>query len=336
MELEFFSGSARIPIRIRILGVPEIEAGESAWVQLCFTSPATLAQNDRFILRRFSPGRTVGGGIIVDPHPQRHHRRFDSEVLGQLETLAGGSPEEILLQTLRQREPVEASVLLESSGMSLSDAEQALERLQSCRRVEVLGSGKRYLISREGWQDLLERVSKLVAEYHRNYPLRAGMPREELKSRLRLESRPFDEVIKQASACGHIVQSKSTVRLTDHAVRLSASQQAHFDQLAELYRRNRYNPPSIREARAMLGAELLAVFLERTELVKINEDFFFMKDTYEEIVRRMIAHMKSRGPLSVADVRNMFGMTRKYVLPFLEHLDAKRITKRVGDDRVLL
>ncbi len=142
-------------------------------------------------------------------------------------------------------------------------------------------------------------------------------------------------MIEQASACGRIVQSESTVRLPDHAVRLSASQQAQFDQLAELFRSNRYSPPTIREAKAMVGPELLAVFLERTALVKISEDFFFLKDAYEEIVRTMIAHMRNRGPLSVADVRDMFGMTRKYVLPFLENLDAKRITRRVGDDRVL-
>jgi selenocysteine-specific elongation factor len=126
------------------------------------------------------------------------------------------------------------------------------------------------------------------------------------------------------------------VRLPDHAVRLSESQQAHFDQLAELFRSNRYSPPTIREAKAMVGPELLTLFLERTALVKISEDFFFLKDAYEEMVGTMIVHMRSRGPLSVADVRDMFGMTRKYVLPFLEHLDAKRITRRVGDDRVLI
>jgi selenocysteine-specific elongation factor len=118
MELEFFSASARIPAQIRILGVSEIAAGESAWVQLCFTGPAALAQNDRFILRQFSPGRTLGGGIIVEPHPQRRHRRFHSEVLSQLATLAACSPEEILLQTLCKQEPVEAAVLVESSGLS--------------------------------------------------------------------------------------------------------------------------------------------------------------------------------------------------------------------------
>jgi len=175
-----------------------------------------------------------------------------------------------------------------------------------------------------------------VKEYHLNYPLRAGMPREELKSRLRMDSRPFNESIEQASACGCILQLESTVRLPDHAVRLSASQQAHFDQLEELFRRNRYNPPTIRESKAMVGSELLAVFLERTALVKVSEDFFFLQDAYEEIVRTMLAHMNSHGRLSVADVREMFGMTRKYVLPFLEHLDAKRITQRIGDDRILI
>jgi selenocysteine-specific elongation factor len=336
MELEFFSGSAHIPARIRILGVPEIAAGESAWVQLCFAKPAVLAQSDRFILRQFSPGITLGGGFIVESHPQRRHRRFHSDVLNRLETLAEGNPEEILLQTLRNKEPVEATFLVESSGISTSDAEHALERLRSRQRIEAFGSGKRYLISSEGWHALLDRISKLLAEYHSNYPLRAGMPREELKSRLRMDSRPFAETIKQASACGRIVQSESSVRLPDHAVKLSAAQQALFDQLSELFRRNRYSPPTIREARAMIGPELLTVFLERVALVKVSEDFFFLKDAYEEIVNKMIAHMKNSGPLSVAAVRDMFGMTRKFILPFLEHLDTRRITKRIGDDRVLL
>ena len=336
MELEFFSGSARIQTHLRILGVQEIAPGESAWVQLCFTEPATLAKNDRFILRQLSPSRTLGGGVILEPHPQRRHRRFHPDVVSQLETLAGGSPAEILLQALRKHEPVEASVLVQSCGISKAVAEESLKDLLSNRRIVILGEIKKYLISVQGWEALLERTSEPVAEYHRNYPLRPGMPREELKSRLRMESRAFDEVVALAASSGRIVESESTVRLPDYTVKLSASQQAQFDQLLDSFRRNRYSPPTIREAKALVGSELLAVFLDREQLVKVSEDFYFLKKAYEEMVAAMIAHMKSHGTLTVADVRDMFGMSRKYILPLLDHLDGRRITRRVGDDRVLM
>jgi selenocysteine-specific elongation factor len=347
MEVEFFSGSARITARTRILGVQEIAPGKSGWVQLCFSEPAILAKSDRFILRQFSPNRTLGGGIVVEPHPQSRHPRFRPEVIEQLDTLADGSPDEILLQRLRQKEPFEAAALVQSCSLPESVAGQALERMLSAGRILALGStdagtnfrtlagSKRYLISAAGWQSLLERIVKLVGEYHRQYPLRAGMPREELKSRLHLDARPFDEIVALAAGSGRITETRSILFLPTHAVKLTASQQTQLDRLVNLFRENRFSPPSMKEATAEAGAELMSVFLNREDLVKVSEEFYFLKDAYEEIIRRIVEHIKSRGALTVAEMRDMFGMSRKYILPFLDHLDARKITKRMGDNRVL-
>jgi selenocysteine-specific elongation factor len=335
MEAEFFSGSARIPARVRILGVQELEPGQSAWVQLCFAEAATLAKNDRFILRQFSPSRTLGGGVVVEAHPQRRHRRFHPETLRHLETQASGSPEDILLQTIQKREPVEISILAESSGLTKTGAGEALQRLLSSGRVFVVGRSSSHVMSVDGWQSLLERAIKLVKDYHRRFPLRPGMPREELKSRLRLDPRAFDEVVSQASSAKHIIEADSLLHLPDHSIRLSASEQAQFDQLVDAFHKNRFSPPTVREAKALVGPELFAVFLDREKLVKVSEDFYYLKDAYDEIVERIVAEIRSRGLLTVGDVRDIFGVTRKYILPLLDHLDSRRITKRVGDDRVL-
>jgi selenocysteine-specific elongation factor len=330
MELEFFSGSARIPVRARVLGASDIAPGHSGWVQLCFAEPAALLKGDRFIIRRLSPGETVGGGSVVEPHPARRHPRFRRQVLDQLELLANGSPQEILLEALQRDEPADAKVVLQRSNLSVAAAEQALDQLLSEGTVMVLGgdgtgagahallaSSKR-VISTVGWRNLLNRVVDAVGEYHRQHPLRPGMPREELKSRLGLNPSLFDDLMGHASRSGCLVEAEAVLRLPSHAVKFSPEQQVQVDRLLATFHRNRFTPPTIGEAEAAVGPEVFAALVEQGKMVS-----------------KVTAHIQAKGPLSVADVRDMFGTSRKYILPFLEHLDAKKITKRVGDDRVL-
>jgi selenocysteine-specific elongation factor len=348
MELEFFSGSGRIAARARVLGVPEISPGDSGWAQLCFDEPAVLAKGDRFILRQFSPGRTIGGGLVVEPHPQRRHPRFRQDVLGGLEKLAHGTPEEVLFEILHNSEPLEAGALALSSNLAAPIAECALENMISQGSAIILGRdsdgmsaktalhARRYLITNTGWRHLIARLTTLVQEYHIQYPLRIGMPREELKSRLRLDPRPFTEIVALAAKFGHIVEAEFIVHLPGHIVSLTPAQQNQLDRIMDAFRENRFAPPSIREVRAEVGDELAALLLERGALFMVNQDLYFLKETFEEIVAFVIAHIRSHGSLSVAEMRDRFGMSRKYILPLLDHLDAHRITKRIGDDRVLV
>jgi len=347
MEVEFFSGASRITARARVLGVPEIAPGESGWVQLCFESPAALVKGDRFILRQFSPSRTIGGGTIVEPNPRIRHRRFQKQVVHRLETLAHGTPEELLAEILHNNEPVKADLLLQNSNLDRPVAEQALDRMLAARAVIVLGEegndsqargvleNRRYLISEAGWRRLLDRVAGLLKEYHRQYPLRRGMPREELKSRLRLDTHPFVEIVAHAAGTGEIAETEAYLRHPGHAIQLTAAQQSQIDRLLAWYRKDRFTPPTVREVRAEAGDELTALLLDLEDLVKVTPDLYFLRETYEEMVAFVISRIRSRGTLAVADVRDRFGMSRKYIIPFLDHLDARKITRRIGDDRVL-
>jgi selenocysteine-specific elongation factor len=345
--LVFFSGAAEIQARVRLLDQEVLRPGETGWAQLRLASPAVLVKNDRFIVRQPSPGVTIGGGVVVNVHPQRRYRRFRPETIARLETMAHGTPEEVLLQSLESQQPCEAKELAKRCGLPAEAATEALNALLSDGQIIVL-SGKRpaatiqqpatsnqYLISRSGWQSLIEDLGTVLRGYHQQYPLRRGMSREELKSRSHLEGRLFNEVISLAAREGKLVEEETTVRLPQHEVRFSPAEQRKVDALLAEFRRNPHTTPSVADCEAQVGTELLNALIEQGTLFKVSEDVIFLTETYEEMVNRIVARTEREGSITVAQVRDMFGASRKYALALMEHLDERKVTKRVGDKRVL-
>jgi selenocysteine-specific elongation factor len=344
MEVEVFTGATQVLARTRVLGAQEIPPGETGWLQLALARPIPVVRNDRFIIRLPSPSVTIGGGVIVDPHPGRRHRRFRPEVIARLEKLLHGTPQEVILETLQREEPCDAETLIRRSNLAREDARQALEELATAGQVLALDTSpgetrpitsSQYLMSAAGWSALLDRVTRVVGDYHRQYPLRAGMPKEELKSRLRLAPRLFNEVLARAVREGRLRETETTVRLPDHQVRFTPEQQEKVDRLLQTFARTPYTPPSLSEAEAQVGPEVLNALIEQGRLVKTSEDVAFLDEVYQEMVERVIAYIKEHGSITIAQVRDMFGASRKYALALMEHLDDRRITRRVGDERVL-
>jgi len=349
--LEFFSGAAEIQAHVRLLDQEVLRPGETGWAQLRLASPAVLVKNDRFIVRQPSPGATIGGGVVVNVHAQRRYRRFRPEVIARLETMAHGTPEEVLLQSLESQQPCEAKELVKRCGLSAEAAAEALNALLAEGQIIIL-SGKQpataittnlqqpaasnqHLISRSGWQSLIEGLSAVLRGYHQRYPLRKGMSREELKSRSRLAGRLFNEVVSLAVREGKLVEEETTIRLPQHEVKFGPAEQRKVDALLAEFRRNPYTTPSVAECEAQVGAEALNALIEQGRLFKVSEDVIFLTGTYEEMVNRIVARIEREGSITVAQVRDMFGASRKYALALMEHLDERKVTKRVGDERVL-
>jgi len=282
---------------------------------------------------------------VVDPNPQRRHRRFRLALIQRLEALSRGSPQEILLQSLEGVRPRQARELLKESGLLEGAAEDALQELLAQSRVLVLGAvditalealaENRYLMSSSGWEELEKRIHGFVGDYHARYPLRSGIPREELKSRLHLATRVFNAVVGHALAQGAISEEGGALRLPAHEVRFSPEQQRQIDELLARFARNAYSTPSVADCEATIGPEVLNFLVEQGRLVRVSESVLFLADTYQEMVARVVDHTKSEGSITVAQVRDMFQASRKYALALMEHLDERRVTKRVGDERVL-
>jgi selenocysteine-specific elongation factor len=338
--VKFFCGSAETVARVRLLGTETLAPGESGWVQLELDDPLPLVRGDRFIIRVPSPAVTVGGGEVVDPNPGRKHRRFRPEVLARLETLARGTPAEVLLQTLERRGPLTVRDLLEVSGLGEA-APEALAELFSTGDAVVLDAvpepaPARLVVSRSWWSATTARMRDELAAYHARYPLRPGMSREELRSALRLDPRAYNGLLARAAADGLIVDEAATVRLPEHQVRFTPQQQQAVDDLLARFRAAPYATPSVKEAAALVGEEVLGVLLARGDLVQVSPEVLFLRETYEEMVERIRAHIQQQGSITLAQVRDLFQTSRKYAQALLEYLDGVGVTRRVGDERVLV
>ncbi|KPL21415.1 MAG: translation elongation factor [Anaerolineae bacterium SM23_84] len=346
MEVDFFTGATQCQARVRVLDRKEVAPGEESWVQFTLTDAVCAVKGDRFIIRQPSPSLTLGGGAIIDAFPRRRHRRYRAEVLQRLERLAHGGPVEVLLQELEREQPREAAELVAHSTLGREQAaETLLSLLQEGQAIllddaaekssEPAPVSNKYVMSARGWEELCSRMISFLDHYHQRYPLRAGMPREELKSRLQLPPRAFNEAVVRAVEQAVLKETETGVSLYGHHVVLSAEQQQRASELLKAFQRGPHSPPSLAESETVVGPDLLAALIEQGKLVRLSDTVLFSAEVYQTMAQAVVSHLEHEGHITLAEVRDMFNTSRKYAQALLEHLDDQRITRRVGDERVL-
>ncbi len=334
-EVKVFHGAAEVAAHVRLIGDEALAPGQAGWAQFALTEPIPIVKGDRFIVRLPSPSITLGGGLVVDAQPGRRHRRFRPEVIARLETLAEGSPAELILQTLDASGPTTLGDLLKRVSLSGDDAQRVPGELEAAGDVLRIGGVSTGIVaSRAGWNALRARITSELAAYHKTTPLRSGMPREELKSRLKLDAKVFNAVVAQAASEGALVESATSLRAPDFTVTFMPAQQKSIDTLLARFRSQPWAAPSVKESEAAVGADVLTALIDLGQLVKLSEDVLLLPETYQAAVRRVAEHLKANRTITVAQARDLFDTSRKYALALMEHLDAKGITKRVGDERV--
>lgn len=335
-EVELFVFASQVMAHVRLLDSEELAPGASGWAQLITSQPIVVAKGDRFILRYPSPSMTVGGGVIVDPHPAARHRRKRAEVIEQLERAERGTPAELVLQQLETQGPLDRIHLAAQTGMDEETVEAAIAELRAGQQVLPLDEGSNGLyISRSGWERQSSRFSSILEQYHRQFPLRAGMPREEFKSRSGLAPRIFEAALEKAAAEKSLEFNERLVWRSGHRVQFEGPLAEQVRNLLERFRRAPYAPPSLAEAEEAVGAEAVSALLEQGRLVKISEQVLLTPEAERAMMDWVVRTIRERGQITAAELRDQFETSRKYAIAFLEYLDARHVTKRVGDARLL-
>jgi selenocysteine-specific elongation factor len=345
MALTFHSGAAETTAKAAMLDGQQIEPGRSGWVQLRLGADVALAKGDLFVVRTPSPSATVGGGVIIEPHPRRH-RRNQPRVLERLAVLERGTPDEILVQQLAIREPADLQTLIARAGLAADETREVLARLIESGDVLRL-DGKRladarlapttYVATRAGWQGLAAAARTQLGEYHRSYRLRMGMPKEELRTRLGLDGRLFARVFERLTAEEVVCERGPLLALPDHQVALTQDERRRADWLVHALTSEGASPPGRRELEAQAGisADVTQSLLDRGDLIEIADDLIYARETIDALTAQVAQSIRADGPITVARARDLFGTSRKYVLALLAYLDEQKITRRVGDERVL-
>jgi selenocysteine-specific elongation factor len=326
--VSFHTGAAETAAKVRLLEGDVLPPGNTTWAQLALERPLPVVKGDHYIIR--SPIETLGGGVIVEANTKKL-RRSRPEIIGNLQARDEGTTEEAVLALLEAKQPREFKSLLAESKLTEPEITTVIESLLRQGSIIAIGQGVgRLLFTFAGWRKLSDKTARLLEEYHRKYPARSGMPRLELSNGLKLGSLA-PAALERLTDQGVIVTDGGHVRLPSHTVKLTAAQQARLDAFTRALAENPYAPPSV----LIPEPDLLNELVYRGKVVKINDSVVFAADVYHDMVSRITARIKENGKVGLGEVRDMFGTSRKYAQALLEYLDGKKVTRRVGDDRVL-
>ena len=344
--VRFYLGSGEILGRVRLLDREELPPGALALAQLDLEEKTVAQKGDRFVLRSYSPMRTIGGGTVIDPAPGRRHKRFNDQTILALETREKGSPGEILEQYLLNRNmpglPELAEIALKTA-LPVLDLQKTVLDLAGQDKIKVIaGDGKTYLLLMPAYQLLTAELRRDLADYHKEYPLREGYPKEELRSRKfpEINNKTFQVLL-------NTLEQDQALRCTSQAVAdygfvagASADIEGIVSRVEQEMREAGYQPPLWQDLTALDGVpepvagELLQFLLRKGKLIKISENILYPDDTLRRIQGLAADYLRENGEITVRDLRDILQASRKYALPILEYFDKERITQRAGDKRL--
>jgi selenocysteine-specific elongation factor len=340
-EVKVFVGASETMATARVLGVEALKPGEEGWIQLELRDPVVAVRSDRYILRRPSPGETLGGGVIVDHQPKGRHKRFNEKALKSLASLAAGSPGDVLFEAALALNVAPLKEVIARSRLEPAPATQALQEILGNGQLLQLEEGDLTItsdllvIAAPHWTTLQDKAVQMVQAYHKNFPLRRGIPREELKSKLKVPPRVYNALLTQFALRNILSESRGFVSLPGHEITLDSSQQAKVQGLMRRFEESPYSPPSVKECQAEAGEEVVNALVELGRLKQLTPDVIFRTEDYETMLARVRAFIGEKGQMTVADARDLFDSSRKYMLALMEHLDATGVTIRDGDFRKL-
>jgi selenocysteine-specific elongation factor len=330
-SVKVHAGTAEVMARASLLEGATLDPGGTGWVQLRLATPLAVAVGDRFVIRRPSPPETLGGGAVADISGERMRRR--REAVAILERRSAPTAASRLLAAL------DVPRTLEEAGArgGLDAAERdagANDLIESGRAVRLADA----LLARDSFEALATRVERTLAATHRKSPLRAGAPREEIRSALELSPKRFNALVQRLAADGRVAERGSALALVAHAPTLTAAQEAAWSRARDALGREPLQPPSpaMLETEYGLDRELVAALAERGDLVRIGTEAVFLPGAVARFADAVVTELVASGTITVARARDLTGSSRKHVLPLLGFLDDRGLTRRSGDDRILV
>ena len=346
-------GTSELLGRISLLDREELAPGEEGYVQIRLESQVAALVGDRFVIRRYSPQQTIGGGEVVDPAPHKHRRSRSGDTLQRLARIADEELEERLAGLIADSRKLLWSVedLVSHTGLKAEELQPGLDRLLEQTSIQFLQAGKRRLyLDRELRNGICQALLDRLAEWHRHQPEQEGMPTAQLRSEQFTEGRfgsaaqsLFDSIVQELIEAGKLERREAQLALKEHQAEFTPALEAQLKQLHGLLHEAGFQPPRPSELASRLSCSaaelkrLLALVRQRGDVIQITPEIWLSKQTWEDMPRRL-ADIQSEDPrgFTVSEAgRALDGAPRRFSVPFLESLDAAGLTRRVDNLRTL-
>jgi len=349
-RVHFHCNTSETLAEVVLLDRKDLPPGTSAFAQLRLSEPGVFMPGDRFIIRQFSPVTTIGGGTVLDNQPERHRVR-DSSVVPLLDALERGGAQVRLEWLVRQTGEALLSGLVSRTGWLPGEVLRLGRMLASENRLLLLGQPPELFVHSEHFLGLAAKLIEQLERFHAANPLIAGLPKEDLRSRtgagspLRSAAPStllFNALLQTLVAQGKIEVQGETVRLAGHKIQLTPEEQAAKEQISEAFGRRGLEVPSPPEVLDKLridrlrAEKLLQILLRENVLCKVTEDLIFHRSALSQLKELLAQRKAQSNRINVTVFKEITGLSRKYAIPLLEYLDREHVTRREGDERIIL
>jgi selenocysteine-specific elongation factor len=328
---------------IFLLDQEELTPGKTGLVQLRLERPAVVLPRDRFVIRGSSAIQTIGGGVILDGHPDKH-RRFSASVIADLNLLRDGTSEQALRQHIHHSGMggITLEDLLDRVEMSPRDVESILRQMAGKGDLLFIDPEKLKVIAKEPYQGLRGLALAQLGEFHQRFPMKSGLSKEELRTKLppEVDVKLFQILVNELIRSKEVVLEKDKLRLPDH--HFSSVDEKGLAKRAETaVLKGALQPPSpkeLSEAWSEREEEVRAIFEHLVHdgvLVKIKSEIYFHRTSFENLKEELVAYLKSHREITTPQFKEMTKASRKYAIPLIEYFDQIKLTLRLGEKRVL-
>ncbi|MEN8246547.1 MAG: selenocysteine-specific translation elongation factor [Thermodesulfobacteriota bacterium] len=343
-KVRFHTGTSEVFGYLVLLDREELPPGEDIVAQLRLDTPVSLVRDDRFVIRSYSPVRTIGGGKVLNPVPQKH-KQFQPDVVDGLQGLINSPPEWVVSFHVQDADVagVTFADLVIMTNLPEKKLASITQGLSSTREIIQIDKDTRLFVHKNVFEALQGNIAAFLEKYHQANPLKAGMSKEELKSKFPMQAadKLFRAVMNQMLKADTIVQEGEVVKLAGHKVSLGFDQESFKEKVLDIYRKSGLTPPYFKEVTKTLDVDpavakdVLMLLVSEGTMIKAKEELFFHVEPYEGLKKRLVDFLTANEEITTPQFKEMTGVSRKYIIPLLEYFDAKNVTIRVGDSRKL-
>ncbi len=323
----------------------ELSLGDECFAQLRLKQSVLVLPGDRFIIRQSSPLVTIGGGMVLDPLPRRPRTREASRREFHQAVERGDQPEILSQLVARSLFGLSLSEIPARTGWTDAEIQQTTQILANAKRLRIVAAEPPLLFAAKAFEELLKKLAERVERFHKENPLQPGIPREELRTTLARRLRPeiFRAALDELASQKKLELQGELVKRAGSQISLLPEEAKAKDQIEAAFAAAGLAVPSVKEVLAKLTVEprrsekLLQILLRDKALHRVTPDLIFHRDALAELRAKLAAYKKAKGErISVPVFKDLTGITRKYAIPLLEYLDRERVTRRLGDERVIL
>jgi selenocysteine-specific elongation factor len=341
-RIRFYHGTSEILGRVVLLEGDTLDEGEKAYAQLRLEEHVAVKAGDHFVLRYYSPVETIGGGIVLDSNPYKH-KRFKQDVLESLQIKESGDFEKVLEQTIKKysRQLETMDFLAVQLGKEKNDLLPVIADLVEAGLVIKVTD--QVVVHIEFVDQLEQKIEAVLSDYHLKNPLKAGIGKEELRSRVfQKEFGKLADAFIQYFADQKLIRvAGNTVSLYHFEVTLTEAQQKIQEKIEKTYLDSQFAPPLMEEMVKTIGTagngqQMIQSLIERGVLIKIDQTICLHQQRYEEALALIQGFIKANGQITLAECRDLLNTSRKYAVPLLEYMDQKKITKKMDEYRILI